>query len=170
MPALDSSRFELVCQMLKNVVDVVTTAVPEASAVVPGPVTAQVVAAPSMKVQVNVSATNAEPGAVSRHAQDGQEWHSWHQVADKAAYDDQKWAAGYNNKHQWKSLPSSHDQWKRRPHNYDSKPLVDAAGQVPAQKPAFVMPCQDLFLKSCSFGDNCNFSHSLLAAISDVDF
>ena len=65
MPALDSSRFQLVCQVLKNVVDVVTTTVPEAIAVVPGPVTAQVVAAPSMKVQVNVSATNAEPGAVS---------------------------------------------------------------------------------------------------------
>ena len=46
MPALDSARFELVWQVLKNVVDVVTIAVPEASAVVSGPVTAQVVAAP----------------------------------------------------------------------------------------------------------------------------
>ena len=170
MPALDSARFEFVCQVFKNAVDVVTTTVPDASAAGPGPSTAQVVAAPSMKAQVNVVATNAEPGAVSWHAQDGQEWHSCHQVADKAAYDDQKWAAGCHNKHQWKSLPSSHDQWKRRPHNYDAKPLVDSAGQAPAQKLAFVMPCRDFFLKSCSFGDNCNFNYSSLTAISDEDF
>ena len=99
MPAIDSARFELVCQVLKNVVDVVTTTVPEASGAGPGPSAAQAVSAPSMKVQVNVSATNAEPGAVSWHAQDGQEWRPWHHSADKAIpHNGQKWVANYIRK------------------------------------------------------------------------
>ena len=67
MPALDSGRSDFVCQMLKAFVVMATSPAPD-SVIVPAPAGAQVAGIPSMKVQVNVSASDADPGPAWWHA------------------------------------------------------------------------------------------------------